>query len=46
LPPVGRTASGIRRYTERDLSRLRFIQRARKMNFTLAVIVRTPSRAR
>jgi DNA-binding transcriptional MerR regulator len=38
LPPVGRTASGIRRYTERDLSRLRFIQRARKMNFTLAEI--------
>ena len=35
LPKVARTASGIRQYDESDLSRLRFIQRAQKMNFTL-----------
>lgn len=38
LPGVSRSASGIRRYGERDLSRLRFIQRAQKMGFTLAEI--------
>ncbi len=38
LPQVARTASGIRRYSEKDLSRLRFIQRAQKMNFSLAEI--------
>lgn len=38
LPAVNRTRSGIRRYTERDLSRLRFIQRAQGMNFKLAEI--------
>jgi len=38
LPPVNRTASGIRNYAERDVARLRFIQRAQKMNFTLAEI--------
>ncbi len=35
LPQVNRTASGIRLYNDRDLSRLRFIQRAQKMNFSL-----------
>jgi len=35
LPNVNRTPSGIRVYGERDLSRLRFIQRAQKMNFSL-----------
>ncbi len=35
LPPVQRTASGLRVYDERDLSRLRFIQRSQKMNFSL-----------
>lgn len=35
LRPVGRLASGIRVYDERDLSRLRFIQRAKAMNFSL-----------
>ncbi|WP_297526686.1 heavy metal-responsive transcriptional regulator [Thiohalobacter sp.] len=35
LPNVARTPSGIRVYGERDLSRLRFIQRAQKMNFSL-----------
>ena len=38
LPVVGRSASGIRRYGERDISRLRFIQRAQKMGFSLAEI--------
>jgi len=38
LPAVQRTASGIRIYRERDISRLRFIQRAQKMNFSLAEI--------
>ena len=38
LPRVARTPSGIRIYDERDLSRLRFIQRAQKMNFSLEEI--------
>ena len=38
LPPVNRTASGIRSYSERDISRLKFVQRAQKMNFSLAEI--------
>ncbi len=38
LPRIGRSGSGIRAYGERDLSRLRFIQRAQKMGFTLAEI--------
>ncbi|HHH46742.1 MAG TPA: heavy metal-responsive transcriptional regulator [Thiotrichales bacterium] len=38
LPKVARTPSGIRIYDERDLSRLRFIQRAQKMNFSLEEI--------
>lgn len=38
LPPVNRTASGIRIYTDKDISRLNFIQRAQKMNFSLAEI--------
>ncbi|VAW77402.1 hypothetical protein MNBD_GAMMA13-500 [hydrothermal vent metagenome] len=40
LPSIGRTASGIRCYGERDLSRLRFIQRAKGMNFSLEEISR------
>jgi DNA-binding transcriptional MerR regulator len=35
LNQVNRTASGIRLYNDHDLSRLRFIQRAQKMNFSL-----------
>ena len=38
LPSIARTASGIRIYTDKDISRLRFIQRAQKMNFSLAEI--------
>jgi DNA-binding transcriptional MerR regulator len=38
LPRVARSTSGIRRYGEKDLSRLRFIQRAQKMGFSLAEI--------
>lgn len=38
LPTVHRSASGIRQYEERDLSRLRFIQRAKAMNFSLEEI--------
>ena len=40
LPPVQRTASGVRSYDPRDLSRLRFIQRAKAMNFSLDEIAR------
>ncbi|HHH40003.1 MAG TPA: heavy metal-responsive transcriptional regulator [Sedimenticola sp.] len=38
LPPVGRTASGRRSYSMRDLSRLRFIRRAQSMGFSLEEI--------
>lgn len=38
LPRVARNVSGMREYKDRDLSRLRFIQRAQRMNFTLAEI--------
>ncbi len=40
LPPVPRTASGIRRYLSKDISNLRFIQRAKTMNFSLDEISR------
>lgn len=38
LPDVSRTDSGIRQYGDKDISRLRFIRRAQKMNFSLAEI--------
>ena len=38
LPKVQRNASGIRMFTDKDISRLRFIQRAQKMNFSLEEI--------
>ncbi len=38
LPKVGRNTGGIRLYNDKDLSRLRFVQRAQKMDFTLAEI--------
>ena len=40
LQSVNRTASGVRVYDERDLSRLQFIQRAKAMNFSLEEIAR------
>ena len=38
LPVIGRTDSGIRVYEDKDISRLRFIQRAQKMRFRLKEI--------
>ncbi len=38
LPAVSRTAGGVRLYSERDLSRLGFIQRAKRMDFSLVEI--------
>lgn len=38
LPPVARDVGRTRVYTDRDLSRLKFIRRAQHMNFTLAEI--------
>ncbi|MBL1274597.1 MAG: heavy metal-responsive transcriptional regulator [Ectothiorhodospiraceae bacterium] len=38
LKKVNRTASGIRLYNHKDISRLKFIKRAQKMDFTLAEI--------
>ena len=38
LPVIGRTDSGIRVYEDKDISRLRFIQRAQKMQFRLKEI--------
>ncbi len=35
LKKVNRNAAGVRLYSEKDLSRLRFIQRAKTMNFSL-----------
>ncbi len=38
LPGVQRSPGGARQYSEKDLSRLGFIQRAKAMNFTLEEI--------
>jgi len=38
LPKVSRAESGIRQYSDKDISRLKFIKRAQQMNFTLAEI--------
>lgn len=35
MPKVHRSAGGVRCYSDKDLSRLRFIKRAQKMGFTL-----------
>ena len=35
LPTIARSQSGARLYSDKDLSRLRFIQRAKSMNFSL-----------
>lgn len=38
MPKVQRNAAGIRLYSDKDLSRLRFIKRSQKMGFSLAEI--------
>ncbi len=38
LGRVHRTAAGIRSYSDNDISRLKFVRRAQKMNFSLAEI--------
>jgi len=38
LPPVGRTDSGYRQYTEAEVHALRFIRRARDLGFSMAEI--------
>ena len=38
LPKVTRNTSGIREYTDKDISRLKFIKRAQRMNFSLGEI--------
>lgn len=38
LSKISRTESGIRQYSDKDISNLKFIQRAQKMNFKLAEI--------
>ena len=38
LPKIQRNSAGLRLYNDKDVSRLRFIQRAQKMNFSLAEI--------
>ena len=38
LPRISRNDTGIREYDVKDISRLKFIQRAQKMNFSLAEI--------
>jgi MerR family copper efflux transcriptional regulator len=38
LPRVRRTASGVRSYSDKDISRLKFLRRAQKMNFSLTEI--------
>jgi len=35
IPAVSRSASGIRQYSDKDISRLKFIKRAQRMNFSL-----------
>ncbi len=38
LTKVSRTASGIRQYDDKDISKLKFIKRAQRMNFSLEEI--------
>ncbi len=38
LPPIGRNVSGVRLYNDKDIARVQFVQRAQKMNFSLAEI--------
>ena len=38
LPPIARTSSGIRLYSDKNLSQIKFIKRAQTMGFSLAEI--------
>jgi len=38
LPNVSRNTSGVRQYDDKDLSRLNFIKRAQRMDFSLEEI--------
>lgn len=38
LPRVGRSVGGVRHYSEKDVGRIRFIQHAQKMGFSLQEI--------
>jgi len=38
LPPISRSDSGLRNYSKKDLSRIKFIKRAQKMKFSLQEI--------
>ncbi len=38
LPKISRNSSGVREYTDKDISLLKFIRRAQKMNFALSEI--------
>jgi len=38
LPPISRTKSGIRLYSDKNLSQIKFIKRAQTMGFSLAEI--------
>jgi len=38
LPNISRNASGIRQYDDKDISRIKFIQRAQRMSFSLQEI--------
>ena len=40
LPSISRGPSGLRNYSEKDVSRLKFIKRAQRMGFSLAEIGR------
>tara|TARA_R110001583_G_scaffold186189_2_gene346813 strand:- start:7830 stop:8219 length:390 start_codon:yes stop_codon:yes gene_type:complete len=40
LPPISRSASGLRIYCDKDLSRLKFIRRAQRMGFSLEEIAK------
>ncbi len=40
LPNIARSPSGLRIYSEKDISRLKFIKRAQQMGFSLAEISR------
>ncbi len=38
IPAVSRNAAGVRQYTDKDISRFKFIKRAQRMNFSLSEI--------